>query len=121
MQYKNASCTSLVVALASERVARTRAEQRAAECQHTAREHTLLAAAAEQKSSSLETAMQQQADVYENKIACLATEIEQVSSTLFQDSMQSKTEKHVLAAVRPVLTHRACCCFIVRLCSPVPC
>ena len=37
----------------------------------------------------------------ENKIACLATEIEQVSSTLFQDSMQSKTEKHVLAAVRP--------------------
>ncbi len=72
-----------------------------------------VAAAAEQKSASLEAAMQGQENIYEDEIACLATEIEQVSSALIRDLMRSKPEKIVLAAVRLGLTHRACCSFIV--------
>ena len=44
LQCKDISCTSLIVALASERVARTRADRRAAECEQKAREHAVLTA-----------------------------------------------------------------------------
>ncbi len=52
----------------------------------TARDMAAVAAAAEQKSASFEAAMQEQENIYENEISCLATEIEQVSSTLIRGS-----------------------------------
>ena len=54
-----------------------------------------VATAAEQKCASVEAAMREQGDIYKDEIACLTSEIEQVSS---KDSLN-----RILAAMRPAL------------------
>ena len=57
------------------------------QAERTARDMAATAAAAEQKSASLEAALEEQEDVYENEVACLTMQLEQVSSEVVNDSV----------------------------------
>lgn len=61
------------------------------QAERTAREMAAAAAAAEQMSAALEADLEQQEDVYENEITCMAMQLEQVSREVIHDSVQEKS------------------------------
>ena len=62
------------------------------QAERTARDMAAVAAAIEQRCASLEVALQEQGETYETEIACLTTEVEQVSTTVIMIPCARRSE-----------------------------